>query len=75
MVIHDVAPENEIVFVVPAYSYSVPTISSATVEWNFGTSSYQGGIHQGMPTLLIVVNCMLEEVEVFSTLLKVTFHG
>ena len=35
---------------IPSYSYSVPTISSATVEWNFGTSSYQGGIHQGMPT-------------------------
>ena len=36
---------------IPSYSYSVPTISAATVEWNFGTSSYQGGIHQGMPTL------------------------
>jgi len=35
---------------IPSYSYSVPTLSSSTVEWNFGTSSYQGQIYQGMPT-------------------------
>ncbi len=35
---------------IPSYSYSVPALSAASVEWNFGTSSYQGDIYQGMPT-------------------------
>ena len=35
---------------IPSYSYSVPTLSASSVEWNFGTSSYQGDIYQGMPT-------------------------
>ncbi|MCL4396774.1 hypothetical protein M1494_00275 [Candidatus Parvarchaeota archaeon] len=35
---------------IPSYSYSVPTLSATSVEWNFGTSSYQGDIYQGMPT-------------------------
>ena len=35
---------------IPSYSYSVPTLSASSVEWNFGTSSYQGNIYQGMPT-------------------------
>ena len=35
---------------IPSYSFSVPTLSSTSVEWNFGTSSYQGSIYQGMPT-------------------------
>ncbi len=35
---------------IPSYSYSVPALSAASVEWNFGTSGYQGDIYQGMPT-------------------------
>ncbi len=35
---------------IPSYSYSVPTLSATSIEWNFGTSSYQGRIYQGMPT-------------------------
>ena len=35
---------------IPSYSYSVPTLTSTSVEWNFGTSGYQGDIYQGMPT-------------------------
>ena len=33
-----------------SFSYSIPALSASSVEWNFGTSSYQGQIHQGMPT-------------------------
>ncbi len=35
---------------IPSLPYSVPTLTSTSVEWNFGTSSYQGDIYQGMPT-------------------------
>ncbi|MGC8533643.1 MAG: hypothetical protein ACP5MV_03405 [Candidatus Parvarchaeum sp.] len=35
---------------IPSYSYSVPSLTSTSVEWNFGTSSYQGNIYEGMPT-------------------------
>ncbi len=34
---------------IPTYSFSLPTLSSSTIEWAYGTSSYQGEVFDGMP--------------------------
>ena len=34
---------------IPTYAFSLPTLNSYTIEWAYGTSSYQGQVYNSLP--------------------------